>query len=517
MNEQVRSEDVGGGNAATHVGSVLRAEGLSKHFDQTVALQDAALTVGSGEVLALCGHNGSGKSTLIKILSGYHRPEPGGRLWINGEEISLPVDPSSTQSLGMAFVHQDLGICNELSVADNLRINQWSSELRRIRWRAERRECVAALRDFGLDADPDAPASQLEPTEKTLLAIVRALRTLQTGQLGLFVLDEPTTHLPLGETKRLFDAIATLQGQGHGVIFISHRLDEVLQVSDRVMVLRSGRVIATEPVANLTERGLAEAIVGRELTEQAFQHQVDSAREIALEARGLTGGRVSGLDLQLRAGEIVGVTGLAGGGFEDVPYLLYGAIPADAGTLEVDGRPATADHPRDSIALGMSLVPADRLRLAAAGTATVLENLTLPLLARFSRGPVLQLRRERAAAQSIVEQHAVLPPEPSAALGSLSGGNQQKVVLARALAAGPAILLLHEPAQGVDIEARSQIFAKIAAAAQEGMAVLIASTAHEDLARIADRVLVLSHGAVKRELGRDALSAHALEHACLAA
>ncbi len=514
MSPAATGDPVAGGDAVVHRGEVLRTQDLSKRFDETVALDAVSLSVQAGEVLGLCGHNGSGKSTLIKILSGYHRPESGGHVWLGGVEIDLPIQPSALRELGMAFVHQDLGIVDELSIVDNLRISRWSSGFSRVRWRDERRRCVEALRRYGIEASPDDPASTLSAAEKTILAIVRGLQSLEREHGGLFVLDEPTTHLPLDETEQLFRAVTTLQASGHGVIFVSHRLDEVLRVCDRVAVLRSGRLVETAAADDLSEERLAELIVGREL--QAHERVDRShAGTLALECSAASGGRVEALDLRLHAGEIVGVTGLAGSGFEQIPYLLYGALPRRSGAISVAGRPVSFSHPSDSIAAGLALVPDERLRFAAAAEATVMENVTLSLLDRYATGPLIRAREERAAAQEMLLRHNVLPPNPDALLGSLSGGNQQKVVIARALAAEPEVLLLHEPAQGVDIEARNQIFAAVDAAAQAGTAVLLATTEYEDLARFANRILVFAHGRIKAELVGDELSAHAIEHACL--
>lgn len=500
----------GGQTAAPTGGSVLEVRGLSKRFGETLALADVSLGVAPGEALGLCGHNGSGKSTLIKILSGYHQPDPGGELVVRGVDVPLPITPVEAGEAGMTFVHQDLGLVDELSIIDNLRISSWAEGFARIPWSRERKRCREALREFGLSVSPDRPIGALSSAEKTIVAVVRSLQGLKGDRGGLFVFDEPTTHLSVGETGRLFEAFATLKGSGHGIIFVSHRLNEILEQCENVAVLRSGRLVTLQPSRTFTELSLAEAMVGRALQ----VHEASEAGErgaLAVQVSKVTAGRIQNLDLSLYEGEIVGITGLVGTGFERVPYLVYGAVGVDAGSIEVDGRQMKAGRPGAGIAHGMALVPDERLRLAAAGEATVLENLTLTMLPEFSRGPLLRKRREKAFARTLLTEHDVTPPDPDLPLASLSGGNQQKVVLARALAQKPKILLLHEPTQGVDIGARNQIFERIDSAARKGMAVLIASTEYEDLAQVADRVIVMRDGAIKAVLERPDLSASAIE------
>ena len=499
--------------------TVLSARGVSKTFSGRTVLRDLDIDISPGEVHGLLGQNGSGKSTFIKILAGFHAPDDGASLEIAGRPVPLPLDPGQPHLLGLSFVHQDLGLVPEMTVLENLRIRSFQTGVAwRIQWRRERRYVRVALDRFGLEhVSPRAEIGTLRDVERAMIAIVRALEQLEGQTGGLLVLDEPTAYLPRDGVDRLFDAVRTVAAAGHGVLFVTHRLEEVRALTDRVTILRDGAHVETADTSSLTERDLIERILGRSLGE-LYPSAHHMRGELALSVDGLSGSVVRSLSLQLRRGEIVGLTGLLGMGQEQVPHLLFGSQRASAGRLELGQRRLDVMRmsPRRAIGEGIALLPANRLREGAAQAATVTENVTLPTLpAYFSRG-LLNHRRERRNVAAMMREFQVVPPEPRRVFAKLSGGNQQKALLAKWFATRPRIFLLHEPTQGVDIGAKQQIFAQIRDVAEAGGAVIIASVEYEDLAHLCDRVLVFRDGEVVAELSGADLTEHRIVEQCFA-
>jgi ribose transport system ATP-binding protein len=498
---------------------VLSARGFSKTFSGKTVLRDLGLDVHPGEVHGLLGQNGSGKSTFIKILAGYHAPDDGASLTIAGEPVSLPLDPRAPHLLGLSFVHQDLGLVPEMNVLENLRVGSYETGFGwRIRWRRERQYVRDALRQFGLGhVSPEAEVWTLREVERAMVAIVRALERLKGLTQGVLVLDEPTAYLPRDGVERLFHAVRAVAAAGFGVLFVTHRLEEVRALANRVTILRDGAHVATAETAALTERSLIELILGRALGElYPTTHQM--LGDVALTARDVAGSVVRSFSIELHRGEIVGLTGLLGMGQEQVPHLLFGSQPATRGEAKVGGRAVDVRRmtPRRAIEAGVALLPANRLREGAAQTATVTENVTLPLLGTYFRGGVLRHRKERREVGAQLRRFQVAPPEPTRVFAKLSGGNQQKALLAKWFATRPQIFLLHEPTQGVDIGAKQQIFANIRDLAEAGGAVMIASVEYEDLAHLCGRVLVFRDGEVVAELRGDDLTEHRIVEQCFA-
>lgn len=483
----------------------IHLRGIDKSFGGTHALRSIELSILPGEVHGLLGENGSGKSTLIKILNGFHAPD-GGSLEIDGREIRLPLAPGEFQDLGLSFVHQDLALIPELSVLENLRLVDWSrSKSFSIDWRDEIRSARELLDGFGLGGiDPSALVSSLDATRRAQVAIVRAAHEL--GQHarggGALILDEPTVFLPREGVERLFEIVREVAARGVSVIFVSHDIDEVLDLTDRVTILRDGAAIATHVTAEVTAEELIESILGRPLSAitEAASH-VPVVSDLAIDVRDVAGGQLGGVSFRANAGEVLGLTGLAGSGYEQVPYALFGGIPEADGALEMGG---TAIEIRDldpakAVSLGIALVPADRLRDGAYGALTVGDNMTGQVLDEYGSWS-LKLNRMWVRADELLRQFRVVPENSAAVFSSLSGGNQQKVVLAKWLEAKPRFLLLHEPTQGVDVGAREQIYSLLADAVSDGLGVVCASSDYEQLAAICDRVLVLGKGSVVREL-----------------
>lgn len=498
---------------------VISARKFAKTFGRRTVLQDVDLDVMPGQVHGLLGQNGSGKSTLIKILAGYHHPDESAQLYVGGRPTALPLHPDDPLRFGLSFVHQDLGLLDQGTVLENMRIARYETgAVWRIRWSRERKLVREALARLGLDIDPGTRISSLRPVDRAMVAILRALEQLRESEQGLLVLDEPTAYLPRDGVDRLFAAIREVAAMGHGVLFVTHRLEEVQTITDQVTVLRDGRVVESAPTSTLDTRALIERILGFAIDElYPGAHEVKS--EVVARVEGLSGSLVEDLSLELRRGEIVGLTGLVGMGFEQVPYLVFGAERASSGTITIGSARHDARHvsPAAAMRSGIALLPADRLRDGGVLGASVTENVTLPTVGAYFRGGILRRRRERQRVSELLTRFDVRPPEPARAFATFSGGNQQKALLAKWFETKPALFLLHEPTQGVDVGARRQIFRQIRDAAQAGVALVLVSSEYEDLAHLCDRVVIFRHGRAVFELSGEALTHARILERCFAA
>jgi ribose transport system ATP-binding protein len=497
--------------------AALSLHHLSKSFGGERALKDTDLFVRAGEIHGLVGRNGSGKSTLIKILSGFYGPDPGAECRLAGQSVRLPLEPASARALGLVFVHQDLALAPGCSVLENMRIGRYSARgLGRIDWQLERDRVSRGLHSVGLDLDPETTVERLRPVERAQVAIARALDEAAQRERGVLVLDEPTTFLPRGDIASLFDAVRRVVSRGFSAIFVSHRVEEIKQVTDSVSVLRDGVRVATRRTSDVSENELVELILGQPLSE-LYPPRLTVGSDLLLSVGNLTGGCIRDLSFSMRQGEIVGVTGIAGMGHDNLPYLLFGAEPVDAGTLEQTNM-APQDlkfmTPKKAMARGIGLVPSDRLRRAGVPAFTVRENVSLPAVWRHFTNGVLHHYREQAEISDLLRTFLVRPPETEIPLGTLSGGNQQKALLAKWLQMKPEVLLLHDPTQGIDVGAKKEIFVQIEDAAARGAAVLISSTDCEDLAHLCHRVLVFRDGEVSAELQSANLSEESIVQAC---
>jgi ribose transport system ATP-binding protein len=427
---------------------------------------------------------------------------------VRGRQVQLPLAPGRFRDLGVEFVHQDLGLVPALTVTENLRIGSYATGERRF-WlsrRREHREAAEVFARYELTIDPSAQVRSLPPVQRALLAIVRAAEGLRNSPAardgGLLILDEPTVFLPGDDVQRLYELIRAITGTGSSALFVSHDLDEVLQITDRVTVLRDGHLVGTVDTAAATADTLVEMIVGRRLRESAVPARTAEPAEVHCTVTGLRAEGIASASFDVHRGEILGVTGLVGSGFDEVPYGLYGAGRDTSGTLSIGGDTIdlAALRPDRAVAAGIALIPADRGRDASIGSLSVADNIALPVLGEYFNGVALRrgpMARKIAALMSDLD---VRPNDQSAQYSSLSGGNQQKAVLAKWLQTHPRLLLLHEPTQGVDVGARRQLFAAIRAAADEGAGVVCASTDHEQLAELCDRVLIFAHGRITHEL-----------------
>ncbi len=504
---------------------VLRIEGLSKSFGGARALDNVSLTVRHGEVHGLLGQNGSGKSTLIKILCGFHAPDGAPAIEIDGRPVALPVSVASLRARSVSFVHQHLGLMPSLTVLENLMLSDLASGARWfVDWRAQARRARELFARYDLDLDPLQPLSDLTPVARAQVAIVRAFDELrrdktQTHARGLLVLDEPTPFLPAHDVSALFRLVREIVAAGASVIFVSHDIDEVLEITDRATVLRDGRIAGVFETAQASKAEIIRLIVGRNVDLEALRPAPKALAPPSIVISNLTGGVLAPFSLSLSAGEVVGLTGLIGSGYDEAIYRLYGASPAASGTLAIDGETVDVASltPQRSIARGCVLIPGDRLQSGAVATLSVSENVNQPVLGKVSRSWELSDSALLRNAAELAARFDVRPREPKSLLGALSGGNQQKVVLSKWFQTNPRLILLDEPTQGVDVGAREQVFAAIAEATQQGAAALCASSDYEQLAAICDRVVVFARGRVVRQLARSEISKRTIAEACYAA
>ncbi|MGW0201291.1 sugar ABC transporter ATP-binding protein [Nonomuraea sp. NPDC003201] len=485
---------------------LVRIRGLRKSFGGIHALCGVDLDLRRGDVLALLGANGAGKSTLIKILAGVHHAD-GGEVVVAGHPLG-----SQAASAGMAFIHQDLGLVEWMTVAENIALGRgYARRGGLISWRAVRRRCVDALRIVASRLDPDEPIAHLTRAERSLVAIARALAT----HARIIVLDEPTASLSTAECERLFDVLRTLRDRGHGILYVSHRLDEVYRIADRVAVLRDGHLVSQGPLAGRDPADLVREIVGRE--ERAQRRRVRRPGEVLLSLDGVRAGRAGPVGFDLRSGEALGLVGLTGAGHADLGRALAGAYPMAAGRVLLGGGPYRPASVAAAVGAGVGFVSGDRQEEGAAADLSVRENLLANPGAR-GRSPLSPLspRRERAETATIVERLRVRPADPETPFAALSGGNQQKVLIGRWLGARRRLLILEEPTAGVDVGAKPEILRLLDEALAAGAAALLVSADFEEVANLCDRALVFARGTVTAELSGDALTVAALTRAATA-
>jgi ribose transport system ATP-binding protein len=486
---------------------VLRLENVSKTFGGFRALDGVDLSIDPGTIHGLVGENGSGKSTLIKLLSGHYIPDAGSRLKVREKDFAPSAEPGSFRRHGISFVHQDLALVPDVSVAENLMVGRLvAGRTPLINWAAEYRKAAGIFARYGLKIDPKAPVSRLNETERALVAILRAVEELG-GQRSLLVLDEPTVFLPRSGTDLLFQVVHELVADGRmSVLLVSHDIREVLEHTDAVTVLRGGRVQGTAASDSITEAELGTLIVGRAVNDGRRSAPVQAGKSAAL--TGLSVGMVREFSCQLHHGEILGITGLAGSGVEDVLAGIYGARTADAGTLKLRGQEHALSGmtPAKALAAGIVYVPADRKVEGGALDLSVGQNVLLPRLGRFLGLLGLSQRRLDASATHLAETYDVRPRSHKAAFGTLSGGNQQKAVIGKWLEMHPDLVLLQDPTQGIDIGARAHINDLLRETAARGVPVICATSDYEQLALLCHRVIVLAHGQAVAELSGDDVS-----------
>ncbi len=494
-------ELVGERVAGEPLARLLTMTGIAKQFGGTKALDGVSLHVDRGEIVALLGENGAGKSTLIKILAGVV-PLDAGMVEFAGRAA-----PHGARNLPIAFIHQDLGLIEWMTVAENICLSLgYPKFMGLVDWSRARARATRALRQLGADIDPDERVQSLSRTEKSLVAISRAL----AADAELIVLDEPTASLPADEVARLFTCLRRLQADGVSIIYVSHRLDEVFTIADRMVVLRDGRLVGACTVAETTPREVILMIVGREPA-QIFRRPIEGQGGSRLVLRGLRVGDVGPIDAEFRAGEVVGLVGLRGAGQEDVGRALFGLLPPSAGEILLDGAPVAPADPRAAMAAGIDLVWGDRTSGSIVPVLSVRENMFLnPLAAGRSAFSYLSPASEARAAALLGQSVGLRPNNPALAIEALSGGNQQKVVVGRWLHLRGKVYVFEDPTAGVDVGAKSEIYRLFNVALLAGAAILIVSTDFEEIAHVCHRALVFSRGRVVAELSAAQLSVNAL-------
>ena len=478
----------------------LTLRDLSKTFEGQAALRQASLELQSGEIHALLGQNGSGKSTLIKILAGYHHPDPGSDAFLFGAKVELGPHMAHESRARLRFIHQDLGLIDSLSVADNMSLvgtypgRGWLSDRAHVRW------AQAILDSYDVDVDAAAAVGELGLAARTLVAVVRAVHFGPETD-SILVLDEPTAALAESDKLLLFNLLRHVRERGQTVLYVTHLLQEVFELADRVTILRNGAVVAARPVEGLDHDALVELILGRKLDALYPVHEEHPGAPV-LEVEHLCGGNLRDLSLSVRAGEIVGVVGLVGSGVEDVPHLLFGSRKRDGGAVRVSGRDVPRDSASAAIKAGIAFSPGERKRLALVQDWSVRENITLPRI--DGRGPFkwLSARHEGRDVAPYMRSYAVDPPDPEKRVATLSGGNQQKVVIARWMRRGADVFLLEEPTAGVDVGAKRAIYDALLQAAASGSAIVLSTSDFDEAASMCDRVLVLRGGALGASVPR---------------
>ena len=475
----------------------LVARGLVKRYPGVLALDDVGLTVRGGEVHAVAGENGAGKSTLMKVLAGAVSPDAG-TLAIDGQAVRF-TSPHAAHAAGIRMIHQELSLVPQLSVAENVFLGAEPSRrgvVDRDRQSRAARAVLDRLGQTGLAADArvgDLPLAARQMTEIAKAVAARA---------RVLIMDEPTAILAQEETDALFRVIAQLRDEGVAIIYISHRLDEIFRIADRATVLRDGRLVASAPVAELTRGDVVRLMVGRELA-AGYPRAAGAPGPEVLRLEGVTSGPVRDASFHLRRGEIVGLVGLVGAGRTELARAIFGAAPLRAGAMWMDGRPYAPASPRDAIAAGVALLPEDRKRQGLVLMATIRENVALPSLSTLARGGVVDRGREGADVRRWLDALAVRTPTVDRPVQQLSGGNQQKVVLARWMLRHARLLVFDEPTRGIDIGAKAEIYGLMRRLADEGAAILMISSDLPEALGMADRLIAMRGGRIVGELTRD--------------
>jgi rhamnose transport system ATP-binding protein len=478
--------------------TLLEAIDVHKSFAGVRALRGVSLELERGEVHALVGENGAGKSTLIKIITGAVQPDQG-RLRVEGAALA-DNDPVRARRRGIVAIYQQPALFAELSVAENIAMGyEPHGPWRRIRWSARRRRAGELLMRIGAAIDVDAPVRSLSMPEQQLVEIARALG----AEARILIMDEPTASLSDREVERLFGVIAELRDQGVGIVYVSHRLEELFRIADRVTVLRDGAPVATRRMADVDQAELIRLMVGREIS-AVFPKTAVAPGEAVLEVDGLScrGLGLHDIDLYVRSGEILGLAGLVGAGRTELAQVLFGLARADAGQIRLRGKPVAIDSPQTAIRHGIGYVPEDRRRHGVILDLPVAANATLAVLDRISTRGWLNRGAEASLARSFVDRLQIKTATLDNRVGNLSGGNQQKVALSRWLATNPAVLILDEPTQGVDVGAKAEIHRLMSQLAAQGMAIVMISSELPEILGMSDRIAVMHAGTIAATLPR---------------
>ena len=490
---------------------IVRLEGISKSFPGVRALSNVDLTVRAGEVHALTGENGSGKSTLSKAIAGLIQPDAG-RILVDGREIRIE-SPAHALKMGFVMISQELTLAPTLTVAENIFLGRLPrTRLGLVDWPRLERDATAALDRLGVHVSPHTLVSDLSVELRQEVEIARAL----SSDARLLILDEATSSLSEAATERLLNLVRQERDAGMAVLMITHRMPEIYAVSSIATVLRDGRLVATVPLPETGESDLVRLMVGREINDFYGKRAIE-AKETVLEIRDLQTpqGLLKPTSLDVRRGEIVGIAGLVGSGKSEFGMVLGGAIEG-AGTVKVAGRPVALGDPRRAIAAGIGYVPEDRKASALLLVRSVMENFSLAWMDRLCSGGFINTRRERAEVAEAIGKYRVATASPATSIVTLSGGNQQKVILGRAFTRRPDVLVLSEPTRGIDVGAKSEIYRMLQDAAEAGAAVVVISSELPELIGICDRIAVFFEGSLQAEFDRGEATEQAIAHVAVA-
>lgn len=476
---------------------LISARDISKSFAGVEVLRGVDLDLMKGEIHALLGENGAGKSTFAKILAGVHRPTRG-TLALNGRPVEV-ASPVVAQQLGITLIHQEPLSFPDLSVAENLVLGRsedgWFSK---VPWAEMTREADRYMDLLGVHIDVTRPMRGLSIADQQMVEIARAL----ASDSRLIIMDEPTAPLTPREVETLFGIARRLRDEGRTIVFISHRLEEVRALCDRVTIFRDGDKIATDMIGNLSDGDIIRLMIGRPLKEYMHKHSA-AIGDVALEVRGLTlPGVFHEIGFSVRRGEIVGLGGLVGAGRTDVARAIFGVAPAESGTVKVNGKPAGINKPEDAIALGLAFVPEDRAVAGIFRTLPVEQNITAAIPGKIAPAGIIRRAVEKRLAQDAVKKLRIRLASVRQPIGELSGGNQQKAILARWLLADPSILILDEPTRGIDIGVKAEFYDMIGELAAQGRAILLISSEMPELLALCDRILVMAEGRLTAEFPR---------------
>ncbi|MCX5513767.1 heme ABC transporter ATP-binding protein [Kaistia algarum] len=491
---------------------VAQVRGVRKQYPGVLALDDVDFEVRPGEVRALLGKNGAGKSTLIRLLTGAAVPDSG-EVVIDGQKLGGSGTQRTLEAsrLGVRAVYQELSLIPTMSIAENLFLGHWPSRGGVLAHDEMARLTTATLARLGLDLDPRRTVETLSPAERQLTEICRVM----LGHPKLVILDEPTSSLAAAEVEMLFKAVRSLSAEGIAVIYVSHRMSEIRQIAEAATVMRDGRIAATVDVAGAVTSEIVRLMLGHSETEDR-PVGASERRETVLSVRGLTmAPKLAGIDFDLARGEVLGLAGLLGSGRTELLKAIAGLAPVDSGTVTLDAEDVTGRRYRDMVRLGIGMTPESRKEDGIVPLLGVDENIVATDFSKVTANGILSSDKVAAAAGEIIRRIGIKAARASTPIGTLSGGNQQKVVIGRWIYAGSRILLLDEPTRGVDVEAKSQIYAIIRQLAAEGKSILFVSSEIEELPKVCDRVLVLKDGAIAQEFVPPEIDADRLMAACL--
>ncbi len=489
------------GQASVNQVTLLEIEGVTKRFGGVLALDDVNFDLRRGEVHALLGENGAGKSTLIKILAGIHTPDAG-IIRIDGQHATIP-GVADADRYGIRVIHQELSLTPNLSIAENIFLGREQSRFGWFNRQRIYKQAEALVISLGLDEIQRVrtPVSELSIAHRQLVEIARAL----SSQARILILDEPTASLSEADTEALFATLRRLRSAGVGIIYISHRLEEIIRLADRITVLRDGHSIGTQPVSQLNQRELVKWMVGRDIVDY-FHRPSHLPGEVALEIRGMQNGSINGVSLKLHYGEILGLAGLVGSGRSDLAHAIFGIHPFEQGAIFVDGQAVKVESPRDAIDAGIVLVPEDRRKEGLVMTRSLAFNLALPWTDRWHYWGMPDEQKRLGIVNRAISSFGIKATSPEQNISSLSGGNQQKALVGRWMEVRPKVLILNEPTRGVDVGAREEMFRIISSLVEEGMAVLLISSDLAEIMGMSHRIALYRNGQIIHTTMADAIT-----------